>query len=381
MFFEQDKPLLFSDLGATIDSCDLCPRLCSRRKVFSRHNGNIDSKVLFIAEAPGRLGADCTGIPLYGDKTGDNFEQLLGNIGWSRENIFITNSVLCNPQDEEGNNSTPTKEEVLNCSYFLEMTIELINPEVIVTLGVKALEALSIIEKHDYILKKHVGQAQNWCGRTLFPLYHMGPRATIHRPLIKQRSDFIALSNLVDPIKGIKKKTQKKVSVDTDISNSILLQVALEFIRKARELSFYKLTKLLYLLDYYSLKERGHSITGSIYLRLQEGPWIPTLKDALQTEEGEAFQTLFRGRKPFLTYLASSQSKSSLDSDTLEYVDGIFEKYKTATDAQIKIIAYHTPPMRYIMQQEDKGRKMAKCPVLYKDTTIIDEEAKQKQQV
>ena len=45
-----------------------------RRKVFSEANGNIDSKALFIAEAPGRLGADKTGIPLYGDRTGDNFE-------------------------------------------------------------------------------------------------------------------------------------------------------------------------------------------------------------------------------------------------------------------------------------------------------------------
>jgi DNA polymerase len=74
--------------------------MCNRRKVLSANNGNLNSKVVFIAEAPGRLGAECTGIPLYGDKTGENFEMLLGNIGWKREDVFITNSILCNPQDE-----------------------------------------------------------------------------------------------------------------------------------------------------------------------------------------------------------------------------------------------------------------------------------------
>ena len=70
----------FKDLVQSVQNCNLCPQMQCRRKVFSDANGCIDSKVLFIAEAPGRLGADQTGIPLCGDKTGDNFEHLLGNI-------------------------------------------------------------------------------------------------------------------------------------------------------------------------------------------------------------------------------------------------------------------------------------------------------------
>lgn len=60
-------------LKSSVDQCNLSPRLCSRKKVFSLLNGKLHSKVVFIAEAPGRLGAECTGIPLYGDKTGDTF--------------------------------------------------------------------------------------------------------------------------------------------------------------------------------------------------------------------------------------------------------------------------------------------------------------------
>ena len=88
----------FKGLISEVKNCKKCPRMCGRTKVLSKKNGNINSKVMFIAEAPGRHGADRTGVPLDGDKTGDNFEELLKHIGWKREDVFITNAVLCNPQ-------------------------------------------------------------------------------------------------------------------------------------------------------------------------------------------------------------------------------------------------------------------------------------------
>jgi DNA polymerase len=113
--------------------------MCNRKKVLSAKNGNLNSKVLFIAEAPGRLGAERTNTPLYGDKTGDNFEKLLGSIGWKRDDVFITNSVLCNPQKNSRNNRSvnaqPNCEELKNCNEYLEKTIKIINPDVIITLG------------------------------------------------------------------------------------------------------------------------------------------------------------------------------------------------------------------------------------------------------
>jgi uracil-DNA glycosylase family 4 len=175
-----------------------------RRRVLSPKNGNIDSKVVFIAEAPGRLGAEQTCIPLYGDATGKNFDELLKGIGWSRENVFITNAVLCNPQDEEGNNSKPKKQEIKKCKDYLERTLELIKPEVIVTLGVTALKTLKYIKNHDFVLRDRVAQKSYWNDMTLFPLYHPSPKAINHRSRDKQKSDFCKLANIVDPIKGIK---------------------------------------------------------------------------------------------------------------------------------------------------------------------------------
>ena len=197
------KKTRFDDLVESVQHCDLCPRMRGRRKILSAANGTVDSKVLFVAEAPGRLGADRTGIPLYGDRTGDNFEALLGNIGWQRENIFITNTILCNPKKENGNNGTPTTKEIENCSPYLEMVITLICPDVIVTLGSVSLRALNMLSPHGIELRRDVAKLVSWRNTRLFPLYHPGPRAMIYRSQAKQRSDFMVLANIVHPVKGL----------------------------------------------------------------------------------------------------------------------------------------------------------------------------------
>ncbi len=205
------KATRFADLVQSAQHCDLCPRLCSRRKVLSPANGSIESKVLFIAEAPGRLGADRTGVPLCGDRTGDNFEMLLGNVGWRREQVFITNAILCNPQDGNGNNGTPTPEEVGNCSAYVEMVINLVRPEVVVTLGATALDALAVIAPHGLQLREDAAKVVPWGAAKLVPLYHPGPRAIIHRSLAKQRSDFMRLAQLVHPVSGILQREKRRV--------------------------------------------------------------------------------------------------------------------------------------------------------------------------
>ena len=360
----------FNHLLSSVNNCDICVRMCARRKVLSASNGNLNSKVVFIAEAPGRLGAECTGIPLYGDKTGDNFEILLGNIGWKREDIFITNAILCNPQDEHGNNSTPTKEEVENCSYYLEMILELINPDVIITLGVKALEALKYISSHNFILRDCVAKKLTWNGRCLFPLYHMGPRATIHRALIKQRADFIELSHIVDPVKGMKRSSSGKNNIAPKNLNNVLVDMVVEIMMELKTVSFFKLMKLLYLIDCKHYKDYGTSISGSVYLRMQEGPWIPTLKN-ITKEYSTLFKTTFDKKKPILSFLPNDYA-SKLSNEQKAYINNIVKQYLSSSDAEIKTAVYLTSPMRHILKQEKLGRNMSRVPVLYKDSSVLD---------
>ena len=74
--------------------CRICPDLADKTAVLSELNGSLMPRVLFLAEAPGRQGADRTRRPFYGDKSGANLQILLDSIGLSRDEIFITNSEI-----------------------------------------------------------------------------------------------------------------------------------------------------------------------------------------------------------------------------------------------------------------------------------------------
>jgi uracil-DNA glycosylase family 4 len=78
-----------------------------------------------------------------------------------------------------GANRRPTTQELRNCSAFLQRTIELINPQVIVTLGGVALEALKRLHDHPFTLRDDGAKVRQWNGRTLIPLYHPSPQVLI----------------------------------------------------------------------------------------------------------------------------------------------------------------------------------------------------------
>ncbi len=187
----------YQQLVNRVQACRTCPRMEGRTRVLGPANGSLYAQILFIAEAPGRLGADHWGIPLFADQTGRNFEKLLHAARLERTSVFITNAVLCNPRDEHGNNATPTSIELHNCSCHLRATIDIIQPRYIVTLGRVALQAIRVLAPHDAVLMRDVGHTLPWNGRWLVPLYHPGPRACIHRPMQLQLQDYRRLGALI----------------------------------------------------------------------------------------------------------------------------------------------------------------------------------------
>jgi uracil-DNA glycosylase family 4 len=185
----------FDSLAAEAAACRLCPAMCERRAVLSKLNGNLNPRVLFIAEAPGRQGGDRTRVPLSGDQSGRNFARFLSSINMARAEIFITNAVLCNPRKTSGANRKPTVSEVLNCSGFLRRQIEVLDPPVIVTLGAVSLAALKLVEYHELTLKENAGQVHEWNGRLLVPVYHPSPQVLAsHRRDAAQLRDYKAVA-------------------------------------------------------------------------------------------------------------------------------------------------------------------------------------------
>ena len=185
-----DKEKEFRKLSKNSSQCRLCPAMSDLPAILSSKNGSIHTDLVFVAEAPGRFGSGRTGIPFHGDRSGDNFEQLLNHVGLKRKDIFITNAVLCNPL-KNGNNRRPTIKEIDNCTSFLENLINLITPKIISTLGGVGLEAINRIFSVSYKLADVVASPLPIGKFILFPLYHPSPRVIYtRRSLDHQKKDF-----------------------------------------------------------------------------------------------------------------------------------------------------------------------------------------------
>jgi len=91
--------------------------------------GNHHAKIIFVGEAPGRNEAK-TGRPFCG-AAGKILDELLASVGIDRKNVYITNIV----KDRPPFNRDPLPEEIKVYGPFLERQIEIIQPEVIATLG------------------------------------------------------------------------------------------------------------------------------------------------------------------------------------------------------------------------------------------------------
>lgn len=150
--------------------------------------GNAHAEVMFIGEAPGQK-EDELGRPFVG-AAGQFLDELLGSIGFKREDVYISNVVKFRPP----NNRDPTPEEKEQCMPWLKMEIALIKPKVIVPLGRHALghffATLSISNAHG---KPHVLSDD----LTVFPIYH--PAAALHNGGLRQAlyDDFKALGEFL----------------------------------------------------------------------------------------------------------------------------------------------------------------------------------------
>ncbi len=189
------KEVLWSKIVSDVSTCTRCVLHRYRTKPVPGE-GPIDSRLLFIGEAPGQK-EDEEGRPFVGP-AGKLFVELLEVRGIRRSEVFITNVVRCRPP----NNREPNDDEVLACSNYTLSIIKLVSPRILVTLGNHAgkfIFGLAGIKwvgvsrmrgrwfKVDLLGLKDV---------YLFPTYH--PATALYNPNIKSvlDSDFNAIKEL-----------------------------------------------------------------------------------------------------------------------------------------------------------------------------------------
>src|SRR5262252_5537971 len=123
------------ELRAILERFEGCAlRNTATRLVFA--DGHPGSRLMFVGEAPGR-DEDIQGLPFVG-RSGQLLDRMIAAIGLDRSKAYIANVIPWRPPG----NRTPTPQETLVCLPFIQRQIELVNPDVLVTLGNPSTQSL-----------------------------------------------------------------------------------------------------------------------------------------------------------------------------------------------------------------------------------------------
>ncbi len=170
-------------------------------------DGNPDADILFIGEAPGFF-EDQKGKPFVGN-AGKLLDKMLESISLNREDIFITNIIKHRPPE----NRDPTPEEIKIYTPFLKRQIQIIQPQIIATLGRFSMNLFLPDEK---ISQAH-GRSFQVGKYLLFPLYHPAAALRAGNILKELENDFKKLKIILDQSKIKKTSTSEASAIQEEL--------------------------------------------------------------------------------------------------------------------------------------------------------------------
>ncbi|GAA0285453.1 uracil-DNA glycosylase [Halobacterium noricense] len=162
------------------ENCRNCPGLCDVRERVVHGYGDVGADFVFVGEAPSE-GAERTGVPFTGDEAGERFQHILGSIGLNYslpssaepelDNAYLTYLTRCRHPDRG-----LSDEEVVTCEPYLNADIRIINPEVLVPVGQRALTELgkeyTTTPADDLDIEDHHATSIRGRGFELAPMVH-----------------------------------------------------------------------------------------------------------------------------------------------------------------------------------------------------------------
>ena len=152
-------------LASAATPCVACPELAATRQhvVVGDPPARGRARYALIGEAPG-ANEDDTGRPFVG-RSGQLLDQLLGEAGLDRAEAAVLNIVKCRPPG----NRTPRTPEVARCSGWLRRQLELLDPPVVVALG---LSSAKWFLGPRTVLAQARGRPHDVGGRAVWATYH-----------------------------------------------------------------------------------------------------------------------------------------------------------------------------------------------------------------
>ena len=172
---ELNLPSSIKELQQTILNCHLC-QLSKTRKNVVLGEGDINSNLMFVGEAPG-ASEDEVGRVFVG-RAGALLTKMIENVlKLSRDRVYITNIVKCRPP----NNRAPTTTEALTCRAYLFKEIEIVKPKLIIALGSIAYTYLSNDKTPISKVRGNIIDVKNY---KILPTYH--PSYLLRNPSAKK---------------------------------------------------------------------------------------------------------------------------------------------------------------------------------------------------
>ena len=137
---KRNKQDLLENLKKQLNSIENC-KLKSNSKNIVLGEGNIDSHIMLIGEAPGEI-EDKVGRPFKGE-SGELLDKMLIAINIKRQNIYTSYAINFRPPEDR----KPTSQEIKRYSNFLKEHISIIDPKIIILMGSTAMEAVTGINE------------------------------------------------------------------------------------------------------------------------------------------------------------------------------------------------------------------------------------------
>ena len=137
---QRNKQDLLENLKKQLNSIENC-KLKSNSKNIVLGEGNIDSPIMLIGEAPGEI-EDKVGSPFKGE-SGELLDKMLIAINIKRQNIYTSYAINFRPPEDR----KPTSPEIKRYSNFLKEHISIIDPKIIILMGSTAMEAVTGINE------------------------------------------------------------------------------------------------------------------------------------------------------------------------------------------------------------------------------------------
>lgn len=167
----------WQELNNQIVGCEKCS-LCNGRTNIVIERGNRAAKWMFIGEGPGEH-EDLQGKPFVG-ASGQLLDKMISAMKLNPiEDVYIANVVKCRPPF----NRNPEKEEIIACSNYLFSQIELVKPDIIITLGRFAAQTLL---KSDVAVGKLRNKVHTYKNIPLIVTYH--PSYLLRTPNAKKEA-------------------------------------------------------------------------------------------------------------------------------------------------------------------------------------------------